>query len=131
MITHMTTHENTRSRHLDILAHHRSSQRAAISTAKRLPARRPSGHGYESEHYSRDATALWRRVGKLNTTLTDNSLILSDEFQSAVADWNIDFADYDEDAQPRELFAVQSKATARHKSEIGRASCRERVCQYV
>src|SRR3546814_1073178 len=46
MITHMTTHENTRSRHLDILAHHRSSQRAAISTAKRLPARRPSGHGY-------------------------------------------------------------------------------------
>src|SRR3546814_6453564 len=84
MITHMTTHENTRSRHLDILAHHRSSQRAAISTAKRLPARRPSGHGYESEHYSRDATALWRRVGKLNTTLTDNSLILSDDFQSAV-----------------------------------------------
>src|SRR3546814_3823239 len=61
-------------------------------------------------------TTLFR--SKLNTTLTDNSLILSDEFQSAVADWNIDFADYDEDAQPRELFAVQSKATARHKSVI-------------
>ncbi|WP_235212064.1 hypothetical protein, partial [Sphingopyxis sp. LC81] len=42
----MTTHENTRSRRSDILAHHRSSQRAAISTPQQLPARRPSGHGY-------------------------------------------------------------------------------------
>src|SRR3546814_18285545 len=106
MITHMTTHENTRSRHLDILAHHRSSQRAAISTAKRLPARRPSGHGYESEHYSRDATDLWRRVGKLNTTLTDNRLILSEEFQNAFADWNNAFDDYDTDAETRLLFPV-------------------------
>ncbi|WP_254684498.1 helix-turn-helix transcriptional regulator, partial [Edaphosphingomonas haloaromaticamans] len=30
----------------DILAHHRSSQKAAISTAEQLPARRPSEHGY-------------------------------------------------------------------------------------
>lgn len=72
----------------------------------------------ESEHYSSDASALWRRVGKLNATLSDNSLILSDEFQSAVTDWNIDFADYDEDTQPREVFTVQSEATARHKPVI-------------
>jgi hypothetical protein len=42
----MTTHKSTRSRRSDILAHHRSLQRAAISTAQQLPARRPSGHGY-------------------------------------------------------------------------------------
>src|SRR3546814_7149348 len=52
-ITHMTGHKSTRSRRSDILAHHRSSQRAAISTAKRLPARRPSGHGYiQITHHS-------------------------------------------------------------------------------
>src|SRR5690606_28329752 len=45
-ITHMTSHKSTRSRRSDILAHHRSSQRAAISTPERRPARRPSHHGY-------------------------------------------------------------------------------------
>ncbi|MGV7123015.1 DUF2274 domain-containing protein [Sphingopyxis sp. 550A] len=42
----MTSHKSTRSRRSDILAHHRSSQRAAISTPERRPARRPSHHGY-------------------------------------------------------------------------------------
>src|SRR3546814_15871804 len=62
----MTGHKSTRSRRLDIPVHHRSSQRAAISTAKRHPARRPSGHGYLKEmakhlgavgRYMKDLTA--------------------------------------------------------------------------
>src|SRR3546814_5866727 len=44
-ITHMTGRKSTRSRRSEILAHHRSSQRAAISIPQQLPARRPSGHG--------------------------------------------------------------------------------------
>src|SRR3546814_13619785 len=67
-ITHMTTHENTRSRRSAILAHHRSSQRAAISTPQQLPARWPSGHGYVPTHISADARSEQRsearRVGK-------------------------------------------------------------------
>src|SRR3546814_7702049 len=53
----MTGRKSTRSRRSEILAHHRSSQRAAISIPQQLPARRPSGHGYA---YSSSAERLDR-----------------------------------------------------------------------
>src|SRR3546814_4621788 len=60
-ITHMTGRKSTRSRRSEILAHHRSSQRAAISIPQQLPARRPSGHGYA---YSSSAERLDRPAAR-------------------------------------------------------------------
>lgn len=69
----------------------------------------------ESEDCGKDNALLWQRIWKLDDTVSNNSLILSDTFQSSYAAWRKDFSRYDGDTDPREVAMIQSKAIDEHK----------------
>lgn len=68
----------------------------------------------DSDEHSNDVTAIWQRIWKLNNALDNNSLVVSDEFKKALSDWNIEFVDYREEADPQDVISVQSEATKKY-----------------
>lgn len=69
----------------------------------------------DSEESGKDNTLLWQRIWKLDDTVSNNSLILSDTFQLSFADWRKAFSRFDGDTDPREVAIIQSNAIGEHK----------------
>lgn len=68
----------------------------------------------DSDEYVQDNTAFWRRINTLWTTIKNNGLILSDDFQAAFVQWNVELIDYDAEDEARKIATVQSKATKKY-----------------
>lgn len=73
-------------------------------------------HYLDSEECRKDNALLWQRIWKLDDTVSNNSLILSDPFQRLYADWKREFSLFDGETDPREGAMIQSKAIDEHKS---------------
>jgi hypothetical protein len=99
----------------DIVAQFNAIDNAITSMVERLfDAEINPSYYLESDEYNKDITAIWQRIWKLNNSLDNNRLVISDEFQAEISEWNIEFVDYDGRDAPREMITVQSEATKKY-----------------
>lgn len=71
-----------------------------------------------SGDYSTAFGNMWRVTTKTDRLIADNSLILSDEFQSQYAQWHGEFFNYNEDTSEREISIIMSKALSTFKPRM-------------